>query len=257
VALNCAGLNESILEDELFGHVRGAFTGAEKDRQGRFEYADGGTLFLDEVGDMPLPMQAKLLRVLESGEVVRLGSNETRHVDVRLVSATNRPLDELVKEGAFREDLYFRIRGAELALPPLRDRREDVPLLVRHFAGQFAQQMDRTTPTLAEDVQTALMRFDWPGNVRQLRNVVQNMVVVAEGDRLEMRHLPPEVRAGDDDDAGGGRVGGTAGVSLDQLEKQAIRETLKLTGGNREQAAQMLGIGERTLYRKLKEYGLK
>ncbi len=133
VAINCAGLSESILEDELFGHVRGAFTGAEKDRQGRFEYASGGTMFLDEIGDMPKPMQAKLLRVLESGEVVRLGSNEPRHVDVRLVSATNADLDAMVKEGTFREDLYFRIRGMELHLPPLRGRREDVPILVRHF----------------------------------------------------------------------------------------------------------------------------
>jgi len=268
VPLNCAGLSESILEDELFGHVRGAFTGAEKDRQGRFEYADGGTLFLDEVGDMPKAMQAKLLRVLESGEVVRLGSNEVRHVKVRLISATNHSLSQLVKDGEFREDLYFRIKGVELSIPPLRDRREDIPVLFKHYAAKFAKEMDRPTPTVAEDVMMTLMRFDWPGNVRQLINVAQNMVVVAEGDRLEPRHLPPEVShvVGEGEDGamttsggGGGGGGGNemGGMSLDQIEKQAIRDTLRVTQGNREAAAKMLGIGERTLYRKLKEYGLK
>ena len=260
VPLNCAGLSESILEDELFGHVRGAFTGAEKDRQGRFEYAHGGTLFLDEVGDMPLNMQAKLLRVLESGEVVRLGANETKHVDVRFIAATNHDLKQLVKDGKFREDLYYRIAGAELYLPPLRERREDIPVLTRHFIQQYAEQMDRQPPELAEDVQMTLMQHDWPGNVRQLMNTVQNMVVIAEGDRLDARHLPMELRSGGGDGESGGPVallGETAGMSLDQIEKQAIRNALRISHGNREQAAKMLGIGERTLYRKLKEYGLK
>jgi DNA-binding NtrC family response regulator len=261
VPLNCAGLSESILEDELFGHVRGAFTGAEKDRQGRFEYADGGTLFLDEIGDMPTTMQAKLLRVLENGEVVRLGSNESRHVDVRLISATNRNLGELVREGKFRDDLFFRIKGVELQLPSLRQRRDDVPLLVRHYVQKFAHDMDRPLPAVAEDVMQALTRYDWPGNVRQLMNVVQNMIVVAEGDRLEMRHLPPEVLDAVSDaapaDGMGVGTGDTSMLSLDQLEKQAIRNALRINAGNREAAARMLGIGERTLYRKLKEYGLK
>lgn len=254
VPLNCAGLSESILEDELFGHVRGAFTGADKDRQGRFEYANGGTLFLDEVGDMPLNMQAKLLRVLESGEVVRLGSNETRHVDVRLISATNRDLDPLVKEGGFREDLYFRIKGVELKLPTLRERREDIPLLVRHYVAQYAEQLDRPHPEVAEDVHLALMPCEWPGNVRQLMNAVQNMVVIAEDNKIEPRHIPPEILQ---EVAADNLATPPEGLSLDQIEKQAIRNTLRLTSGNREQAAKMLGIGERTLYRKLKEYGLK
>jgi len=255
--LNCAGLSESILEDELFGHVRGAFTGAEKDRQGRFEYANHGTLFLDEVGDMPKSMQAKLLRVLQSGEIVRVGSNEPRHVDVRLVSATNHDLAQRVKDGEFREDLFFRIKGVELKLPSLRERREDIPLLTRHFVAQYAHQMEREVPAVAEDVQMTLMQFDWPGNVRQLMNVIQNMVVIAEGDTLEPRHLPAEVAqaVGNDGELGGSI--NTGGMSLDQLEKQAIRNALRTTAGNREQAAKMLGIGERTLYRKLKEYGLK
>lgn len=256
VPLNCAGLTESILEDELFGHVRGAFTGADRDREGRFQYAHGGTLFLDEVGDMPPTMQAKLLRVLESGEVVRLGANERQHVDVRLISATNRDLGKLATEGGFREDLFFRIKGVEVHLPALRQRREDIPLLARHFAGVYAAQLDKPTPGFAEDTQAALMSHDWPGNVRQLMNAVQGMVVVAEGDRLEPRHLPAEIAAGTQSLTG--QPGeGLVGMSLDQIEKHAIRDALRVHHGNREQAAKMLGIGERTLYRKLKEYGLK
>ncbi|MEX0742471.1 MAG: sigma-54 dependent transcriptional regulator, partial [Phycisphaeraceae bacterium] len=172
--LNCAGLSSSILESELFGHVRGSFTGAERDRQGVFEYADGGTLLLDEIGDMPLDMQAKLLRVLESGEVVRVGDNEPRHVDVRLISATNHDLQELIREGRFREDLYFRIRGVEVHLPPLRERREDIPQLTRHFIYRFAKQTHREVSDIDEGAQLALMQYEWPGNVRQLINVVQS-----------------------------------------------------------------------------------
>jgi len=256
VALNCAGLSESILEDELFGHVKGAYTGADKDREGRFEYAHQGTLLLDEVGDMPSTMQAKLLRVLEKGEVVRLGSNDPRNVDVRLVSATNRDLTGMTKDGSFREDLYFRLKGVEIHLPPLRERREDIPLLVQHYVRRFAERQERSVPELAEDTQLALVQFDWPGNVRQLINVIQSMIVIAEGDRLEPRHLPPEIRLGSED-ADANATFDTGGLSLDQIEKQAIRNALKVTAGNREQAAKMLGIGERTLYRKLKEYGLK
>ncbi len=258
VPINCAGLSESILEDELFGHVRGAFTGAEKDRQGRFEYASGGTMFLDEIGDMPKPMQAKLLRVLESGEVVRLGSNDAKHVDIRLISATNVDLDAQVKDGTFREDLFFRIKGVQIELPPLRARREDVPILVRNFVARFAKEMDRPTPGVAEDAMAALQNHDWPGNVRQLMNAVQNTVVMTDGDTIEPRHLPPEIKqaAGVSNGDGGG-LSADAPLNLDQLEKQAIRNALRVAGGNREKAAKMLGIGERTLYRKLNEYGLK
>jgi len=252
--VNCAGLTESLLESELFGHVRGAFTGADKERMGVFEFADGGTLFLDEIGDMPMSMQAKLLRVLESGEVVRVGSNESKHVNVRLISATNRDLEERVKQGDFREDLFFRIRGVEIRLPPLRERSDDVPMLVQHYVQRFAEQFERTPPSVAEDAMQALQGFRWPGNVRQLINVVQQMVVVTEGDRMELRHVPQEIRG---DEASDDRALNTAGMSLDQIEKQAIRDALQRTAGNREQAAKMLGIGERTLYRKLREYGLK
>lgn len=255
VPLNCAGLSETLLEDELFGHVAGAFTDGKKDREGRFEYANGGTLFLDEIGDMPITMQPKLLRVLESGEVVRVGANEPKHVDVRLVSATNHTLEELVKQGKFRSDLFFRIRGMEIRLPALRERRDDVPLLVQHYVSKAARQMDKPGLAVAEDAMLALMQFDWPGNVRQLINAVQNAVIVCDGDKIEPRHLPPEIVHGEGDDSAS--TGDTAGMSLDQLEKHAIRDTLRATGGNRAQAAKMLGIGERTLYRKLQDYGLK
>ena len=257
VPLNCAGLSESILEDELFGHVKGAFTGADRERQGRFEYADGGTLFLDEVGDMPPIMQAKLLRVLESGEVVRLGSNEAKHVDVRLISATNRDLEEMVKEGKFREDLFFRIAGVQIRLPALRERREDIPLLARHFAQRFSAEGDKPVPEFSPDTMTLLMRYDWPGNVRQLMSAVQNMIVVADGDKLEPRHVSPQITESSPSSSGELGADSLTGLSLDQIEKQAIRNALRLHNGNREQAAKVLGIGERTLYRKLKEYGLK
>lgn len=276
VAFNCAGQTESLLEDQLFGHVKGAFTGADKEREGVFEYADGGTLFLDEIGDMPLPMQAKLLRVLESGEVVRVGSNASRQTDVRFVSATNKDLKKMVADGAFREDLYFRINGSHVHLPPLRERRDDIPRIVRHAINQFAAKFAGHTsgspmPGITDAATMRLTSFNWPGNVRQLLNVVQNMVVNAIGDAedgqtitLDVRHIPEDVRTEDIEDGEhgmsgvvGAAHGSLAGASLEHLEKRAIRETLKLTGGNREQTAKLLGIGERTLYRKLKEYGLR
>ena len=255
VAFNCAGQSESLLEDQLFGHVRGAFTGADRDREGVFEYANGGTLFLDEIGDMPLSMQAKLLRVLETGDVVRLGQNSDRSTDVRFVSATNQNLKELCESGAFREDLYFRINGAELHVPPLRQRREDIPLLINHALGKYAAEMDCTRPTMSEPAILRLVAYDWPGNVRELINVVQRMAVMSSTDTIEIAQVPDEIRSSSTDDSY--EVGSLAGIGLDKLEKEAIRQTLAMTGGNREQTSSLLGIGERTLYRKLKEYGIK
>ena len=258
VTFNAAGQSESLLEDQLFGHVRGAFTGADRDREGVFEFADKGTLFLDEIGDMPLTMQPKLLRVLETGDVVRLGANEQRKTDVRFVSATNRDLGQMAKDGRFREDLYYRIRGAEIVIPPLRERREDIPLLVTHAVGKYAAELGRQRPDVPQPVMMRLVGYDWPGNVRELFNSVHRMVVTAQGPELSLRDVPDEIRSADDATEGQGAVGSSlAGVGLDKLEKEAIRQTLAMTAGNREQAAQMLGIGERTLYRKLKEYGLR
>ncbi len=253
---NAAGQSESLLEDQLFGHVRGAFTGADRDREGVFEYADKGTLFLDEIGDMPLSMQPKLLRVLETGEVIRLGSNEPRKADVRFISATNQDLKGMSGQGRFRQDLYFRLNGVEIHLPPLRDRREDVPSLVRHAVGRWCADLGRARIEVGDPAMMRLIAYGWPGNVRELLNVVHRMVVTASGDRIELRDVPPEIRESEGDRAAGG-VGSLAGIGLDRLEREAIRQTLAMTAGNREQTAELLGIGERTLYRKLKEYGLR
>ncbi len=264
VALNCAGLNESTLEDELFGHVRGAFTDARGDRQGRFEYADGGTLFLDEIGDMPLTMQAKLLRVLQDREITRLGSNDPIKVDVRFLAATNRDLIQAVREKAFREDLYFRIKGAVIELPPLRMRRDDIPLLINHVLGRSGEKLGKKVEGIDAEARNALVAYGWPGNVRELENTVENMVVLAQGPKLTLADVPANI-------TGTLPVTTTAivhapadttaitlaGMNLAELEKQAIEGTLTAVHGNREQAAKILGIGERTLYRKIKEYGLK
>lgn len=263
VAFNCAGQSESLIEDQLFGHVRGAFTGADKDREGVFEYAHQGTLFLDEIGDMPMTMQAKLLRVLESGEVVRLGANTTKKVDVRFVSATNQDLRKMIDEGTFREDLFFRIGGGGevVVLPPLRERRDDIPRIVHHAVGRFAEEQGLVPPVVSDAAMMRLTAADWPGNVRQLLNAVQHMVVMSSTDSdgagtVRVDHIPESVRAAEDEPEGS-TTGTLAGRSLQAIEKRAIRETLQLTGGNRERASKMLGIGERTLYRKLKDYGLR
>jgi two-component system response regulator HydG len=207
---------------------------------------------------MPHEMQAKLLRALESGEVVRLGANEPIHVDVRLISATNKNLEQMVADKAFREDLYFRIKGVTIQVPPLRERREDIPLLIHYFLQQSAEKYAKEIEGIEPDAQQILMSYGWPGNVRQLKNVVEQMVVLSSGPKLTADSIPPDIHPA------GGRLGGEAlggmnnlvGISLEQAERELIRNTLKLVNGNREQAAKILGIGERTLYRKIKEYGL-
>ena len=255
VTFNAAGQSESLLEDQLFGHVRGAFTGADKDREGVFEYADRGTVFLDEIGDMPLGMQPKLLRVLENGDVVRLGSNDSRKTDVRFVSATNRNLKQMVERGDFRDDLFFRVRGAEIHVPPLRERREDIPVLVNHAIGRLSADAGISRPSITQPAMMRLVSYSWPGNVRELFNVVHGMIVNAD-EEITVRDVPDDVRESDQDEEHSS-MRGLAGVGLDRLEKEAIRQTLAMTSGNREQTARLLGIGERTLYRKLKEYGLR
>ena len=262
VALNCAALSENILESELFGHVRGAFTDASSDRVGKFEYANGGTLFLDEVGDMPMPTQIKLLRVLESGEITRVGSNTPVKVNVRILSATNRNLEEAIAAGQFRSDLYHRLKVVTIAIPTLRDRAADIPLLIEHFVRQFAGRHGKTIKGVSVAARLKLVSFAWPGNVRQLRNVIESMVVVDCDGMLDVDDLPvelePDVSAvpAPTVGEGAGGVSSLVGRPLDEIERIFITETLKLTGGNREQAAEMLGIGERTLYRKIKEYQL-
>ena len=253
VALNCAGLSENILEDELFGHVKGAFTGAASDREGRFEHADTGTLFMDEIGDMPAAMQAKLLRVLENGEVVRLGSNDPIQVDVRLISATNRKITEMVADKQFREDLYFRIKGVTIELPPLRERREDIPLLIHFFMNYAAEKHHKNVENMTPEARQILLSYSWPGNIRQLKSTIENMVVLSTNGVLDVDSLPTDIRPASANVPVG--LSNVVGVSLEELEKEAIRNTLKMVHGNREQAAKILGIGERTLYRKIKDYG--
>jgi len=257
VGLNCAALSEHILEGELFGSVPGAFTDA-RDRKGKFEYADGGTLFLDEVGDMPVPTQIKLLRVLESREITRVGSNETVKVDVRILSATNRDLEEAVAEGEFREDLYHRLKVISLKLPSLAERTSDIPLLIDHFMKVHASRYNKKIKSMTTAARRRLMAFPWPGNVRQLSNTIDSMVVVDYDEVLDLDDLPPEFSP-PESEAGGSAIDGLhtlVGKPLSEIEGLFIGETLKITAGNREEAASMLGIGERTLYRKIKEYGL-
>jgi two-component system response regulator HydG len=258
VALNCAALSENILESELFGHVRGAFTDASNDRVGKFEYADGGTLFLDEVGDMPTPTQIKLLRVLESSEITRVGSNEAVYVNVRILSATNRKLEESIAAGTFRSDLYHRLKVVTIDLPRLADRSQDIPLLIEHFMKQFAKRHHKNVQSMSAAARRRLMAFDWPGNVRQLRNVVESMIVVDYDGVLDVDDLPSELNPSGDvaEEARGGSLAALVGKPLAELERLFIAETLQQTGGNREAAAELLGIGQRTLYRKIKEYNL-
>jgi len=262
VALNCAALSDTILESELFGHVAGAFTDARSDRIGKFEYADGGTLFLDEVGDMPLPTQIKLLRVLESGEITRVGSNAPTKVNVRLISATNRNLEQAIAAGSFRSDLYHRLKVVTIVLPRLIDRREDLPLLVEHFMKQFAKQHEKTIKSMSTAARRRLMTHDWPGNVRELRNAIERMVVVDMDGVLDVDDLPTElldpetVEVAVAGEPSGDRLTSLVGKPLEEIERLFIAETLSAAAGNREEAARMLGIGERTLYRKIKEYQL-
>ncbi len=258
VGLNCAALSENILESELFGHIKGAFTDASVDRIGKFEYAHGGTLFLDEVGDMPLPTQIKLLRVLESGEITRVGSNETIEVNVRILSATNRDLEEAIKAGTFREDLYHRIKVVSISLPSLAERSQDIPLLIDHFIKMHSQRHHKDIASMTTAVRRRLMAFDWPGNVRQLKNTVESMVVVDYDGVLDLDDLPADLAPNDQTTthAGGRGLGDLVGKPLSEIESLYIAETLQFTSGNREEAAKLLGIGERTLYRKIKEYQL-
>jgi two-component system response regulator HydG len=258
VALNCAALSENILESELFGHVRGAFTDAASDRVGKFEYADGGTLFLDEVGDMPIATQIKLLRVLESNEITRVGSNEAIYVNVRILSATNRNLEDSIAAGTFRSDLYHRLKVVTIDLPRLADRSQDIPLLTDYFMKQFAKRHHKKVEGISAAARRRLMAFDWPGNVRQLRNVVESMVVVDFDGVLDVDDLPAELAAPSDtaESTRGGNLTMLVGKPLAEIERLFIAETLAQTAGNRESAAEMLGIGQRTLYRKIKEYGL-
>jgi two-component system response regulator HydG len=257
VPLNCAGLVETILESELFGHEKGSFTGAVSSRVGLFEYASQGTLFLDEIGDMPISSQTKVLRALEYGETVRVGSNEPVHVDVRLIATTNQNLHEKIREGTFRRDLFYRLNVVTLALPPLRDRQGDIPLLTDRFVREFSELHGKPVYSMSPAVRKLLLRYQWPGNVRELRNCIEHMLVATTDDILGEDDLPEYMLAETEGMEELAAPAYMAGQPLDEVEKLHIARTLELVDGNREKAAELLGIGERTLYRKIEKYGLR
>ena len=248
VAVNCAAIPEALIESELFGHERGAFTGAVGRREGKFELAHGGTLLLDEIGDLPLAMQGKLLRVLQEGEIDRVGGSRPVPVDVRLVAATNRDLEALVEEGGFRVDLLYRLDVVAIELPPLRERGEDITRLAHHFLRRFAAINDKSVKSFEPDALAALQGWTWPGNVRELENAIERAVVLCRGDRIGRDDLPERVAKAE---AGSQVMHIAVGTPLEEIERLAIAETLKLTGGDKRRAAMLLGIAVRTIYRKL------
>jgi len=253
IKVNCAALPETLLEAELFGHELGAFTGAVRQRKGRFELADRGTLFLDEVADLSPGTQAKLLRVLQNYEFERVGGTETLRVDVRTIAATNADLPERVREGRFREDLYYRLRVVPLTIPPLRDRGGDIPMLVSHFVKAYAERNGKDVRGVSAEVMNVLCTYMWPGNVRELQNCIENMVVMSSEPMLGPDLLPTEMQQ---TTITSDETGFPIGLSMRQIEEKAIRETLASVGGNRKRAAAILGISLRTLHRKITEYGI-
>ncbi len=253
ITLNCAALPDTLLESELFGHVAGAFTDARRDRIGRFQQADGGTLFLDEIGDISAALQVRLLRVLEDKSIQPLGSTLNRQVDVRVLAATNKPLAELVEKGVFREDLYFRLNVIDLKIPPLAERREDIPLLVEHFIDQFNKIHGKEVSHMAPEALACLMAHHFPGNVRELQNIIEHAFVLCPGGVLLAEHLPPPMRPHSQAQVPRSLAAGT----LADLEAQFLWETLARNGFNQTAAAKQLGIHKTTLWRKLKKLGIK
>jgi DNA-binding NtrC family response regulator len=255
VTVHCAALAPTLLESELFGHEKGAFTGAHERRIGRFEQAQGGTLFLDEIGEIDATIQVKLLRFLGERTFERVGSNKTLTADVRLVAATNKTLEELVKAGKFREDLFFRLRVVEIELPPLRERTGDIPLLAQSFLREFAGENGKAVNEFTADALECLMNFSWPGNVRELRTAIEHAVVLCRSERITLRDLPPSVRGGGS--TGAAKLLQGKDLTVKDAEKQLIIRALKETEGNRTRAAQKIGMSRRTFHRKLHEYHLE
>jgi transcriptional regulator with PAS, ATPase and Fis domain len=249
VAVNCSAVAETLLESEFFGHIKGAFTGADRDRMGLFEAANGGTIFLDEIGEMPLDMQTKLLRTLQEKEVRRVGENKLRPVNVRIIAATNRNLDEQVEAGHFRRDLYYRLYVIELRVPPLRDRTEDILPLARFFLHKISEKMGRSMEGFSSDTAEYLLVYNWPGNIRELQNMVERAVALCSGRIVQLEDLPPSSR----------KVPKPKGHedihSLKEIERDYVLGALKVTKGDKRLAAEKLNIGLTSLYRKLKEYG--
>jgi two-component system response regulator HydG len=255
VSVNCAALTDSLLESELFGHERGAFTGAERRRDGRFMQAHKGTIFLDEVGEVPLPMQAKLLRAIQEREVQRVGSDAVLHADVRIIAATNKDLLERVREGTFREDLYYRLNVVTLEVPSLAERSDDIPILAKYFLIQLAEKNRKKIVDFSPSAMDSLSRYAWPGNVRELENAVERAVVLCNGNYITERELPPSIASSfSDTDLHEGGAAKMAGLPLEEIEREAIVQTLQKTSGNKSEAAKLLNITRTTLNNKIKKY---
>jgi two-component system response regulator HydG len=256
VKLNCAAITETLLESELFGHEKGAFTGAHKRKEGRFRQAHGGSIFLDEISEMSLAMQVKLLRVLQDREITRVGGEEVINVDVRLIAATNKDLLQEIEAGGFREDLFYRLNVVTLNMPPLRERREDVPLLAKHFLEIFSEKNRKTIKGFTPQAMDQLLRYDWPGNVRELMNAVERAVVLSSSEYLDKEELSLVLKDGAAEGEALPEEGIPGDLPLDEVEKVSILKTLDLTGGNKSETARRLGITRRTLHKKLKKYGV-
>ncbi|MGA3208695.1 MAG: sigma-54 dependent transcriptional regulator [Syntrophales bacterium] len=254
--VNCSALPESLLESELFGHEKGSFTGATARRIGRFEEADGGTLFLDEIGDISASVQVKLLRFLQEREFQRVGGNQTIHSDVRIISATNRDLESKVKEGTFREDLFYRLNVVVMEMPPLRERKEDVPLLIDHFLKRFAAENGKNVTSITSEARDLLLKYDYPGNVRELENIIERAVVISRNSVISVEDLPFDEERIYPEDAGKKGEGLLRG-SIEEMERKLILEAMEKSGDHQTKAAEILGISERMLRYKLKKYGLK
>ena len=252
IKVHCAALSDSLLESELFGHEKGAFTGAIAMKRGRFELAHEGTIFLDEIGEISQNVQVKLLRVIQERKFERVGGEETLDVDVRIIAATNRNLEEEIKKGNFREDLYYRLNVVNINVPPLRERKDDIPIMVNNFIRKFSKENNKNITTLDTKAKNALYSYDWPGNIRELRNCIEGAVVIAEGSTLRLEDLPPAVRKSQENSS----ISIPAGTDMDTAEKIIIRETLLFCQGNKSKTAQVLGIGRKTLHRKLLEMNL-
>jgi DNA-binding NtrC family response regulator len=258
VSVNCAALNENLLESELFGHEKGAFTGSDKQRKGRFEQADNGTIFLDEVGEIPLTIQVKLLRVIQEREFERVGGNQTIRVDVRVITATNKNLEKMVSEGTFRQDLFYRLNVISISIPPLRERRSDIPPLASYFVSKFASENNKEIESISKEAMDVLLKYNYPGNVRELENVIQRAVVMTRGKILTTDDLPIYIKSSRSEDVLTTEKGRRSlDEIVEELERKLISEALEQSFGNQSKAAESLGISERNLRYKLKKYGMK
>jgi two-component system response regulator HydG len=258
VIVNCAALTETLLESELFGHEKGAFTGADKRREGRFMQANKGTIFLDEIGEMSPMMQAKLLRVIQEREIQRVGSDDALKVDVRILAATNRKLENDVADGKFREDLYYRLNVVTVDVPPLRDRQDDIPLLAQHFLEKYSKKNRKQVKGFSPTAMDILLKYDWPGNVRELENAVERSVILLNGDYISEKELPLNITQTYSEESNwvATQPSNTEPRPLEEVEKEAILAALEASGGNKSETARTLGINRKTLHKKLKNYGV-